>query len=160
MLCPSSLPASTHVSQLRRGVPAVVSARGDTEGFSVHGAREGPLHRLTPVGELDLATAPILEREFHVVHPDQTVEMVVVDLTRLTFMDSSGINLIARLNTLCERNDRLRVINGSPAAQRAIDLSGIRDHLPIISKGDDPLAPLGRGLQALDADVRNRADPR
>lgn len=78
--------------------------------------REGQLHRLTPFGQLDLATAPILEREFHAVHPDQTAEMIVVDLIQLTFMDSTGINLLARLNVLCEHDDRLRVINGSPAA--------------------------------------------
>jgi anti-anti-sigma factor len=115
------------------------------DGFSVHSEREGRLHRLTPVGALDLASAPGLEREFHAVHPDETVEMVVVDLTRLTFMDSSGLNLLARLNAWCEPTDRLRVINGSRAAEWIMDLSGMRDHLPIISRGDDALALLEPG---------------
>jgi len=50
------------------------------------------LHRLTPFGELDLATAPILERELDAVAVESGV-MIVVDLTQLTFMDSSGLNL-------------------------------------------------------------------
>ena len=120
------------------------------ESFSVHSVREGRLHRLTPIGELDLATAPILERAFHAVQPDQTAEMLVVDLTRLTFMDSSGINLLARLHDLCEHADRLRIINGSPAAERIIDISGMRRRLPIISKHRNPLEPL---------DERSRRSP-
>jgi hypothetical protein len=35
------------------------------EPFSVPGERSGQRHRLTPVGELDLATVPVLEREFN-----------------------------------------------------------------------------------------------
>jgi len=118
-----------------------LSAVVTRDDFAVHSVREGPVHRLTPFGELDISTAPILEREFHAVQPDPAVEMIVVDLTQLRFMDSAGINVLARLNALCERTDRLRVINGSPAAERIIDLSGMRDHLPIIAKSDDPLAP-------------------
>jgi anti-sigma B factor antagonist len=107
-------------------------------GFLVHSEREGASHRLTPVGELDIATAPILEREFDAVHPDLTAEVLVVDLTRLTFMDSSGIHLLLRLNALSEHTDRLRIINGSPAAERTIDISGTRSQLPIISEHCDP----------------------
>jgi anti-anti-sigma factor len=112
------------------------------ERFSVHSVREGLLHRLTPVGELDIATAPILEREFHAVQPDQTAEMLVVDLTRVTFMDSSAIHLLTRLNALCEHADRLRIVNGSRAAERMIDISGMRVQLPIISNRRNPLEPL------------------
>lgn len=39
------------------------------DGFSVRSVREGPLHRLTPQGELDIATFPIVEREFQVLSP-------------------------------------------------------------------------------------------
>ena len=72
--------------------------------------------------------------------------MIVVDLTQLSFMDSAALHLLARLKAICEPTDRLRVIRGSPAAERIIDLSGMGEHLPIIAEGDDPLAP--RQLQA------------
>ena len=113
------------------------------DDFAVRSVREGPVHRFTPFGELDLATVPILERWFHGVRPDPTAEKIVVDLTQLRFMDSAGIKLLTRLNEVCEPLDRLRVVNGSPAAERILDVTGARAYLPIISPGDDPLAPLG-----------------
>jgi anti-sigma B factor antagonist len=111
------------------------------DGFIVHSERDGSVHRLTPLGELDLATVPILEREFQAVHPDPAAEMIVVDLTKLSFMDSTGIAALMRMNDACEEHDRLRIVNGSPAVVRVLDVTGVRPFLPIISSHDNPLAP-------------------
>jgi anti-anti-sigma factor len=139
MLCPSSFdrfdPGGVRVVR-----PLAWSVAVD--GFTVHSERDGRVHHLTPVGELDLATVPILEREFHAVDRDATAEKIVVDLTRLRFMDCTAINLLARLTALCAQTDRLRVVNGSPAAERLLDLTGMRAHLPVISRRDDPLMPV------------------
>ena|ERR1700730_14033600 len=108
--------------------------------FSVHSERVGQMHRLTPIGDLDIATVPVLEREFDAACSlDQRVIMVV-DLTELAFMDSSGLKLLLQLHARCP--DRLRVINGSEAVERLFDIAGVRDGLPIISEDADPLAPL------------------
>jgi anti-sigma B factor antagonist len=109
------------------------------ETFSVRSERAGRVERLTPTGELDIASVPILEAEFAAVSigPDS---VVVLDLTELTFMDSTGLHLLLRLSERLPR--QLRVINGSPSVERLLDLSGARDRLPIISKTTDPLTPL------------------
>jgi anti-sigma B factor antagonist len=112
--------------------------------LSVRETSEGGVHRLTPIGELDLATAPLLESAFDVVFRDDDAEMIVVDLTELSFMDSTGIHLLVRMHGACADVDRLRVINGSRAVERVLDLAGVRAHLPIISSDCDPLAPLPR----------------
>ena len=112
------------------------------EPLSVRSERAGRMHRLTPVGELDIATAPILRTEFEAVFGDGDAEMIVLDLTELEFIDSSGIRLVLEMNAVCEHADRLRVINGSPAVERLFDLAGVRILLPIICSADDPLAPL------------------
>ena len=112
--------------------------------LSVRETREGGVHRLTPIGELDLATAPLLESAFDAVFRDDDAEMIVVDLTELSFMDSTGIHLLIRMRGACADADRLRVINGSRAVERVLDLTGVRAHLPIISRDCDPLAPLPR----------------
>jgi anti-sigma B factor antagonist len=108
--------------------------------LSIRETREGGVHRLTPIGELDLATAPLLERAFDAVFRDDDAEMIVVDLTELSFMDSTGIHLLIRMRAACEAADRLRVVNGSRAVERLLDVSGVRAHLPIISSDDDSLA--------------------
>jgi anti-anti-sigma factor len=107
--------------------------------LSIRETREGGVHRLTPVGELDLATVSLLESAFDVVFRDDGAEIVVLDLTELTFMDSTGVHLLLRMRAACEDADRLRVINGSRAVQRVLDVSGVRAHLPIISS-EHPLA--------------------
>jgi anti-sigma B factor antagonist len=112
------------------------------EQLFVREVREGGVHRLTPIGELDIATAPVLERACSAVMQNAEVEMVVLDLRELIFMDSTGIHLLVRVHAACKDGDRLRVINGSRAVERVLDLSGARDLLPIISSDSDPLAPV------------------
>jgi len=104
--------------------------------LSIRSSRDGPLHRLVPHGELDIATAADLERAF------DSVEMIVVDLTELGFMDSTGTKLLLQMYVSCEHGDRLRIVNGSRTVARVLDLTGVRDRLPIIEVNDDPLAPL------------------
>ena len=72
------------------------------EPFSVRSERTGALHGLTPRGELDIATAPALRHEFETVFSDGAVEMIVVDLTELAFLDSTGIRLLLEMNEACE----------------------------------------------------------
>lgn len=110
------------------------------ESFTVRSERTGPMHRLTPMGELDMATAHILEREYDAAYALDETTTIVVDLTELEFMDSAGLRLLLELND--RSGDRLRVVNGSPEVQRLFDITGVRDVLPVISKDDDPLAPL------------------
>jgi anti-sigma B factor antagonist len=110
--------------------------------LSIRETSQGAVHRLTPIGELDLATAPLLQNAFDAVLRDDDAEMIVVDLTELSFIDSTGIHLLIRMHGACADVDRLRVINGSGAVERLLDITGVRAHLPIISSDCDPLAPL------------------
>ena len=98
--------------------------------------------RLTPRGELDLTTVPLLESAFDAAFRDDDAAMIVVDLTELSFMDSTGIHLLTRMHAACQGVDRLRVINGSRAVERLLTLTGVRDDLPIITRDCDPFAPL------------------
>ena len=60
-------------------------------------------------------------------------ERIVLDLSGLTFIDSTGLRLVLDVNERCGGQvDRLRVIAGSPAVERLLDIVGLRDRLPLI----------------------------
>lgn len=85
------------------------------------------------VGEVDLLTAPVLGAQLElaeaVVVPPAPV---VLDLTGVTFFESSGINLLLDHHGRCtRRGTRLQVI-GSRAVLRVLSLSGVDEALVIV----------------------------
>ena len=112
------------------------------EPFEVRRESAGGVHRLVPTGELDIATTPILTQAFEDVFREGDTAMIVLDLSELSFMDSTGIALLLRMNDACKEADRLRIVNGTPTVVKVLDITGVRPRLPIISSNDDPLAPL------------------
>ncbi|HEY1777454.1 MAG TPA: STAS domain-containing protein [Solirubrobacteraceae bacterium] len=113
----------------------------DPEQLTIGLERGAGLYRLTLLGELDIATTETLQEAFDAACAEAEPDtIVVVDLTELEFMDSSGI---AALISISRRlPERLRIVNGSVQVQRILDLTGVRPALPIINKNDDPRAPL------------------
>ncbi len=84
-------------------------------------------------GELDIATAESLERELHAAE-ESDASMIVLDLSGLTFIDSTGLRLVLEVNDRCGGEaDRLRVIAGSPALERLLDIVGLRGRLPLVA---------------------------
>ena len=79
-------------------------------------------------GELDLASAPQLQRAFD----DRLERQVTVDLAGVTFIDSTGLRaLVTARNDLAERNQQLVVGRCSPAAARVFALTGLGDALGV-----------------------------
>jgi anti-sigma B factor antagonist len=82
-------------------------------------------------GELDIATAPALES--NLLHAmDSEAASVVLDLERVTFIDSMGLRvLIWAANASREDGDRLRIDCGVGAVGRMIELTGVEHLLPL-----------------------------
>jgi len=103
------------------------------ELLSVRGERRGDAYYVEPSGELDIATAEVLERELRVAEANDA-ETIVLDLSGLAFMDSTGLRVVLDINERCGGEaDRLRVIAGSPAVERLLDIVGLRERLPLIT---------------------------
>jgi anti-anti-sigma factor len=85
--------------------------------------------RVVPRGELDLATAPLVERELeHLLGAG--FRHVVLELTQLTFIDSTGLRLlIAARRSARERQALLEIVPGSHDVQRIFELTGTESML-------------------------------
>lgn len=103
------------------------------ELLSVRSERRGDVFHVEPTGELDIATAELLEQELRAAE-DSDAATIMLDLSGLAFMDSTGLRVVLDANERCGGQvDRLRVIAGSPAVDRLLDIVGLRERLPLIT---------------------------
>lgn len=89
-------------------------------------ALPGPQTTLTLVGELDPGTAPILDERLTELAADAAVTSVVVDLSQITFLDSSGVRaLVAGNHALTSRSAELVLRGPSPNVRRVLEITGL-----------------------------------
>jgi anti-anti-sigma factor len=93
---------------------------------------EADTARLTPAGELDIATAPQLEQEVRSLLA-RGVRRVVIDLSRLTFIDSSALRLFIVLNERsAEDGWTLGLIRPTGQVRTVFEITGAEENLPFI----------------------------
>jgi anti-anti-sigma factor len=83
-------------------------------------------------GEVDLATAPLLEAELGLASV-QAARAVLVDLEGVAFMDLSGLRPLLRLAAPARPGHDVSITSGPPSVQRLLDLSGLRRHFNIVA---------------------------
>jgi len=90
-------------------------------------------------GELDLATAPLLKEALVDLGSERAVHL---DLALLTFLDSSGLQVIVALAQSLDGNRSVVLVNPSTAVRRCLEITGIDKHPAVeIRQGDaEPLA--------------------
>jgi anti-sigma B factor antagonist len=83
---------------------------------------------VTVRGELDLLSSPALSD--HLEKLDETVNRVELDLSELSFVDSSGLNaLLAARKRLDDAGGELVVTKASDVTLRLFEVAGVRDLL-------------------------------
>ena len=103
------------------------------DSLSIRSERQGDTCRVSPVGELDIASAGKLERELAAAAAGDAAT-IVLDLSGLTFIDSTGLRIVLDFNERCGgQGGRLAIVAGTPAVDRLLDIVGLRDRLPLIS---------------------------
>jgi anti-sigma B factor antagonist len=89
-------------------------------------------HTLVLRGELDLNSAPLLNATIRPICADPATSALVLDLSRLTFMDSTGIHALLLTKQLChEQGFQFFLIPGEAQAHRVLKITGLLDRLPI-----------------------------
>jgi anti-sigma B factor antagonist len=90
-------------------------------------------------GELDLASGPELEAELQRVSAPAT-ELLVVDLSELEFMDSTGLSILVREHQrLTGEGCRMGLVRGSPQVQRLLELTGVSERLTLVDEPEELL---------------------
>ena len=100
--------------------------------LTIRSVREADEHHVALFGELDISCGDALDAEMREV--EQTdVKRIVVDLSGLKFMDSTGIRLLLRLYGRARQDsDRLMLLRGVPAVQQVLELTGTDKMLPFV----------------------------
>jgi anti-sigma B factor antagonist len=103
-----------------RRLPAPLEVRELTSGTE---------RTLILAGELDLTGAGELENTL--VSAAENVTRLTMDLSRLTFMDSTGLRLILFAHELCQKKGiEFALIPGPRQVQRVFQIAALHDRLP------------------------------
>ena len=115
----------------RSGRPAEVERRqfdGEPE-FWVLTEHEGAGFVLSLYGELDVASAPMLEKQ--VKRLQWAGAAIVIDLSGLDFVDSTGLHVLIRaFNRVSD--GQLTLLRGSRNVHRVFELTGTDTLLPFV----------------------------
>ena len=129
--CPRCLARTRQAVQLIPVSDRPSSAFGSSMGrLGMRTSVRGSRHTIALHGELDVASAPMLEAALADICAAGATE-VVLDMAGVEFIDSSGLSAIIRGKSLCEQQNC--VYSLTPAqrpAQGVFETAGVIDRLP------------------------------
>ena len=98
--------------------------------LSLRSHRDGDVHTIALRGEMDLSNAGEVEREL--THAEATdAATILIDLSELTFMDSTGIRLLIAADARSRADScRLRLTRPPAPVFRVLCIAGIDGMLP------------------------------
>lgn len=98
-------------------------------GLKIRGDAAAGVHTLWLKGELDLVSAGLLETRIAELCTDGA-SRIVLEMSELNFMDSTGLRALLVSEELCGVNScRLMVGQLSPQVARLLELSGLEGRL-------------------------------
>lgn len=105
--------------------------------FELRVVRDDGRTRIVPAGELDVATAPQLEQAVAAATEDMTAALIL-DLRELTFMDSTGLRVLAQANMRAQESGVvLSIWRGPQQIERVLEISGLSAMLPLVDAPAD-----------------------
>ena len=88
---------------------------------------------ITLEGELNLETARAVTEAWD----DRSTQSVVIDLRRLSFIDSQGVRALLQLHYDSQREGvRLAMVRGSGQIERVFELTRVGELLPLVDSPD------------------------
>ncbi|KAF3463306.1 STAS domain-containing protein [Streptomyces sp. Tu 3180] len=112
------------MAETSRLKPAQAEQTHQPGGLSVTATATDGIRVLTAVGEIDHHTGQSLQQALDVT--GTTRPRIVIDLRQVTFLDSSGINLLITAHQhTTQAGGRLRLAGPTPPVQRVLQLVGV-----------------------------------
>jgi anti-anti-sigma factor len=100
--------------------------------LTMRSTRDGDAHVIALAGELDLAGADLLDGELQRVEASDA-RHIILDLSELEFIDSTGIRLIYMADMRSRKDsDRLAIRRGPDAVHRLFVITDLADRLPFL----------------------------
>ena len=97
--------------------------------LTIRSERRGERHVITLIGELDLMAEGPLSQELRRVETGDA-ERIVIDLSQLSFIDSTGIKLMLQAGLRNRESNRLRLVPAPEPVQRVLRLTEVESLLP------------------------------
>jgi anti-sigma B factor antagonist len=97
--------------------------------FSVEVRQDGAAVVVAPHGELDLGSVDELRAALR-RHDLVQCRAIVLDLSGVSFLDSSGLSLVVQEHQCCERDGSdFRLVPGPETVQRVFEMTGLAGRL-------------------------------
>lgn len=101
-------------------------------GLSIETRSDGGVTQVALAGEFDLAAVPQFEDAIAAVEAGAPAA-IVIDLSSLTFMDSSGLRaLVMADNRARTASRRLAIVPGPPAVRRVFEITQLDSRLDLV----------------------------
>lgn len=85
--------------------------------------------RVALKGELDISTAGRVEEQIDALST-AALDLLILDLRELSFMDSTGLRLVVRIDEAARAGDtRFVIVKGPETVQRVFEIVGLADRL-------------------------------
>jgi anti-anti-sigma factor len=89
-------------------------------------------------GELDVAGSSLLEHEIDRISADHSPSALVLDLSELDFMDSTGLRLVVMADQRSrEDGRRFALVRGKEDVQRVFEITRMTDRLEFLDSAAD-----------------------
>ncbi len=108
--------------------------------LDISSRRQGDTLIVNIIGELDHHTAKIARDKLDIILDDRSLKNMVVNLSQLNFMDSSGIGVfIGRYNKLSKRKGKIGVYGLNTHIKKIWEISGLYKIIDIYENLEDSL---------------------
>jgi len=132
---PKRLASRRHISEVHRAAQRARFERPEPFEIEIRPARQQVV--VAPLGELDMATTDRLADAVDDLL-DAGFDDIVLDFRGLSFMDSTGLQLV--IEQARRPDATVRIVDGADPVARLFDLTGTRAELPFLAPHEVPSA--------------------